>query len=82
MWKGGHLSGNSFELLEMRMKQLNEKMKSLYIALPAVKATEQEKPAENAVDPNESKKLLEVFQSFNQQKHSLYGNDRSNQTRA
>lgn len=70
MWKSGHLSDSSFELLDMRIKQLNEKMKNLYNVLPVVKTTEQDKPAENAVDPDVNSKLFEVLKTFNQQKHS------------
>lgn len=43
LFKTGHLSDQSFELLEMRISQLNEKLKSLYTTQPDVKSVE---PAE------------------------------------
>lgn len=55
LFKNGHLSDQAFELLEMRIGQLNEKLKSLYTTQAVVKTLEPE---------NESKKSLDVLKQF------------------
>lgn len=55
LFKTGHLSDQSFELLEMRIAQINEKMKILYTTQPVVKTvepdqTEEQKAAKGIAD--------------------------------
>jgi len=55
LFKNGHLSDSSFELLDMRIGQLNEAIKSLYTTQPVVKAvepdeTEEQKSAKQIAD--------------------------------
>lgn len=57
LFKTGHLSDQSFELIELRMTQLTDKLKQLF-----EKATQ---PAEKALDPVKES-LLDVFKTFNQ----------------
>lgn len=40
LFKSGHLSDTAFELLELRMTQLNDRLKSLYATQPVVKTVE------------------------------------------
>lgn len=55
LFKTGHLSDYAFELLEMRIGQLNERLKSLYATQAVVKTLEPE---------SESSKTLDVLKQF------------------
>lgn len=46
LFKSGHLSDTAFELLEIRMEQLNERIKSLYTTQPVVKTVEPDQETE------------------------------------
>lgn len=61
MMQKGHFTDETFELLDMRMKQLNEKLQNLYNIRPVDKAAETEKPVEKTVDLNEQLKAIESF---------------------
>jgi uncharacterized protein len=56
MFKSGHLSDESYELIEMKVSQLTEKLQQLFI--------EATQPAVKAVEP-ESNGLLDVLKTFN-----------------
>lgn len=60
VFKSGHFTDDTFELLEMHMIQKTEKLEQLFQT-----ATQ---PAANAVEPEQGKGLLEVLTTFN---HSL-----------
>lgn len=61
LFKNGHLSDQSFELVEMKIGQLTEKLQQLYHS-----STQPAK--EFAVEPQNGKSLLDVLTTFN---HSL-----------
>jgi HK97 family phage prohead protease len=56
MFKTGHLSDQSYELIEMKISQLTDKLQQLFI--------EATQPAVKAVEPEENG-LLDVFKTFN-----------------
>lgn len=63
MFKLGHLSDDTYELIEMRISQLSQKIQHLFTSLPADAAVGTSLPADTAVD-SESKELLEVLKTF------------------
>lgn len=67
LFKTGHLSDSSFELIEIRISQLADKLKQLF-----EKATQ---PASQALDPVE-KSLLDVLTTFNNSFKSTHNDPR------
>lgn len=57
LFKKGHLSDSSYELIEIRIAQITDKLKQLY--------QETTPPAVEAVEPEQGKRLLDVFDAFN-----------------
>lgn len=57
LFKTGHLSDDTFELLEIRLKRATDKLKQLFDL--------HTQPADNAVEPNKGEDLLSVFKTFN-----------------
>lgn len=58
LFKNGHLSDQSFELVEMKVNQLTERLQHLYHSST--------QPAEgSAVEPQDAKGLLEALKTFN-----------------
>lgn len=57
LFKNGHLSDQSFELVEMKISQLTERLQLLY--------RNSTQPALKAVEPQNGKELLDELKSFN-----------------
>lgn len=73
MFKTGHLSDESYELIEMKISQLTDKLQQLFI--------EATQPAVKAVEP-ETNGLLDVLKTFNNNLNgTTNGDQRSNQGR-
>lgn len=68
MFKSGHLSDESYELIEMKVSQLTDKLQQLFIEAtqPAVKAVEPEKNG-----------LLDVLKTFNNNLNGKTENERA-----
>lgn len=72
MFKSGHLSDQSYELIELKISQLTEKLQQLF--------AETTQPAEKAVEP-ENKEVLDVIKTFNKTLNTD-DNDRARKERA
>lgn len=57
LFKSGHLTDESFELVEMRLAQSTDKLKQLY--------DQHTQPDEKSVEPLEGESLLDVLKAFN-----------------
>jgi len=68
MFKNGHLSDQSYELIEIKIKQLTNKLQQLF--------EEATQPAQKAVEP-EVNGLLDVIKTFNNNlnAHAIYGRE-------
>jgi hypothetical protein len=75
MFKLGQLSDQTYELIEMKMNQLKDRLQQLFSFLPTDKVVETSLPADTAVSRDEE--LLSVLKTFNNNLKGKTENERA-----